>query len=110
MLLRLHTMKDMKHINLHVSHTGCSSRNEEERLIHHLLKERGYNKELRPVQNKDETVMIYLSLMLSNLISLVSASSHEAVQLLLLLHLGNLIYSKQIDFVYHHIDFFLLKF
>ncbi|KAK3515497.1 hypothetical protein QTP70_023623, partial [Hemibagrus guttatus] len=62
------------HINLHVSHTGCGGRNEEERLIHHLLKERGYNKELRPVQNKDETVMIYLSLMLSNLISLNEVS------------------------------------
>ncbi|TTX55689.1 Acetylcholine receptor subunit delta [Bagarius yarrelli] len=53
---------------------GCNCRNEEERLIHHLLKERGYNKELRPVQNKDETVMIYLSLMLSNLISLDEVS------------------------------------
>ncbi|XP_060717636.1 acetylcholine receptor subunit delta-like [Tachysurus vachellii] len=54
--------------------SGCSGRNEEERLIHHLFKERGYNKELRPVQNKDETVMIYLSLMLSNLISLDEVS------------------------------------
>ncbi|KAG9283427.1 acetylcholine receptor subunit delta isoform X1 [Astyanax mexicanus] len=49
---------------------GCRGRNEEERLINHLFKERGYNKELRPVQNKDETVTIYLALTLSNLISL----------------------------------------
>ncbi|XP_051970011.1 acetylcholine receptor subunit delta [Xyrauchen texanus] len=48
----------------------CLGRNEEERLINHLFKERHYNKELRPVQHKDETVDIYLSLMLSNLISL----------------------------------------
>lgn len=75
----LYTMKDIKHINVHVSHTGCSGRNEEERLINHLIKERGYNKELRPVQNKDEAVMIYLSLMLSNLISLVSGCSYRAV-------------------------------
>jgi len=51
----------------------CWGRNEEERLINYLFKERGYNKELRPVQNKDETVDIYLALTLSNLISLVSA-------------------------------------
>ncbi|XP_053468016.1 acetylcholine receptor subunit delta [Ictalurus furcatus] len=54
--------------------SGCSGRNEEERLINHLIKERRYNKELRPVQNKDEAVMIYLSLMLSNLISLNEVS------------------------------------
>ncbi|NP_996947.1 acetylcholine receptor subunit delta precursor [Danio rerio] len=48
----------------------CCGRNEEERLINYLFKERGYNKELRPVQNKDETVDIYLALTLSNLISL----------------------------------------
>ncbi|XP_060755688.1 acetylcholine receptor subunit delta isoform X2 [Neoarius graeffei] len=53
---------------------GCSGRNEAERLIHHLIKERGYNKELRPVESKDETVMIYLSLTLSNLISLNEVS------------------------------------
>ncbi|XP_076851863.1 acetylcholine receptor subunit delta [Brachyhypopomus gauderio] len=50
--------------------SGCTCRNEEERLIHHLFKERRYNKELRPVQNKDESVTIYLALTLSNLISL----------------------------------------
>uniref|UniRef100_A0A8C1GFY8 Acetylcholine receptor subunit delta n=1 Tax=Cyprinus carpio TaxID=7962 RepID=A0A8C1GFY8_CYPCA len=48
----------------------CWGRNEEERLINYLFKERGYNKELRPVQNKDDTVDIYLALTLSNLISL----------------------------------------
>ncbi|ROL42689.1 Acetylcholine receptor subunit delta [Anabarilius grahami] len=48
----------------------CCGRNEEERLINYLFKERGYNKELRPVQNIDETVDIYLALTLSNLISL----------------------------------------
>ncbi|KAM9436754.1 acetylcholine receptor subunit delta [Clarias gariepinus] len=52
--------------------SGCSGRNEEERLIKHLLN--GYNKELRPVQHKDETTTIYLSLMLSNLISLDEVS------------------------------------
>ncbi|KAL7840648.1 hypothetical protein AOLI_G00259710 [Acnodon oligacanthus] len=52
---------------------GCNGRNEEERLINHLFKERGYNKELRPVQSKDETVTIYLALTLSNLISLNEA-------------------------------------
>uniref|UniRef100_A0A8C2A8U2 Acetylcholine receptor subunit delta n=1 Tax=Cyprinus carpio TaxID=7962 RepID=A0A8C2A8U2_CYPCA len=41
-----------------------------ERLINYLFKERRYNKELRPVQNKDDTVDIYLALTLSNLISL----------------------------------------
>ncbi|XP_036414238.1 acetylcholine receptor subunit delta [Colossoma macropomum] len=52
---------------------GCNGRNEEERLINHLFKERSYNKELRPVQSKDETVTIYLALTLSNLISLNEA-------------------------------------
>uniref|UniRef100_A0AAY4AN81 Acetylcholine receptor subunit delta n=1 Tax=Denticeps clupeoides TaxID=299321 RepID=A0AAY4AN81_9TELE len=45
-------------------------RNEEERLINHLFKERGYNKELRPVEVKDEAVDVFLALTLSNLISL----------------------------------------
>ncbi|TRY95262.1 hypothetical protein DNTS_012201 [Danionella cerebrum] len=48
----------------------CCGRNEQERLINFLFKERGYNKELRPVRQKDETVDIYLTLTLSNLISL----------------------------------------
>ncbi|XP_026863880.2 acetylcholine receptor subunit delta isoform X2 [Electrophorus electricus] len=50
--------------------SGYTCRNEEERLINHLFKERGYNKELRPAQSKDEIVDIYLALTLSNLISL----------------------------------------
>ncbi|MBN3296678.1 ACHD protein, partial [Amia calva] len=45
-------------------------RNQEERLINHLFKERAYNKELRPVKNKDDVVDVYLALTLSNLISL----------------------------------------
>lgn len=75
LILELYTVKEIKHVNVHVSHAGCSGRNEEERLINHLIKERGYNKELRPVESKDETVPIYLSLTLSNLISLVSVCS-----------------------------------
>lgn len=46
--------------------------NHEERLIHHLFEERGYDKELRPVVSTDEVVDVYLALTLSNLISLVS--------------------------------------
>ncbi|XP_074403397.1 acetylcholine receptor subunit delta isoform X2 [Zonotrichia albicollis] len=44
--------------------------NHEERLIHHLFEERGYDKELRPVVSTDEVVDVYLALTLSNLISL----------------------------------------
>ncbi|KAG7487360.1 hypothetical protein MATL_G00022420 [Megalops atlanticus] len=51
----------------------CRGRNEEERLINYLLKERAYNKELRPVEKKDDTVTVYLGLTLSNLISLKEA-------------------------------------
>lgn len=50
---------------------GCWCRNEEERLIHHLFKERGYNKELRPVERHQDAVDVQLALTLSNLISLV---------------------------------------
>ncbi|XP_018616386.1 acetylcholine receptor subunit delta isoform X1 [Scleropages formosus] len=52
---------------------GSLGRNEEERLINHLFKERAYNKELRPVASKDEAVTVYLGLTLSNLISLKEA-------------------------------------
>ncbi|MGH0175803.1 UNVERIFIED_CONTAM: hypothetical protein FKN15_071500 [Acipenser sinensis] len=45
-------------------------RNQEERLLNHLFKERAYNKEQRPVQSQDEVVDVYLALTLSNLISL----------------------------------------
>ncbi|XP_041670442.1 acetylcholine receptor subunit delta isoform X2 [Cheilinus undulatus] len=50
--------------------TGCWGRNEEERLINHLIKEKGYNKELRPAEKQQDTVKVYLALTLSNLISL----------------------------------------
>ncbi len=49
----------------------CWGRNEEERLINYLIKERGYNKELRPVERQQDAVDVYLALTLSNLISLV---------------------------------------
>lgn len=48
--------------------------NHEERLIHYLFEEKGYDKELRPVVSTDEVVDVYLALTLSNLISLVSPS------------------------------------
>ncbi|XP_072330281.1 acetylcholine receptor subunit delta [Scyliorhinus torazame] len=51
-------------------YTGCSGKNDEERLINDLLVVRKYNKDIRPVQQKDEVVNIALSLTLSNLISL----------------------------------------
>ncbi|XP_060690091.1 acetylcholine receptor subunit delta [Hemiscyllium ocellatum] len=64
--------------NIHTIHlliiclfyTGCSSRNDEERLIHDLFEVRKYNKDVRPVQQKDEVVKILVGLTLSNLISL----------------------------------------
>ncbi|KAM6178002.1 acetylcholine receptor subunit delta isoform 1-T1 [Rhynchocyon petersi] len=49
---------------------GSWGMNEEERLIRHLFEEKRYNKELRPVAHKDESVNISLALTLSNLISL----------------------------------------
>ncbi|XP_054621526.1 acetylcholine receptor subunit delta [Dunckerocampus dactyliophorus] len=49
---------------------ACWCRNEEERLINFLFKERAYNKELRPVQRQQDAVDVYLALTLSNLISL----------------------------------------
>lgn len=51
---------------------GSQALNEEQRLIQHLFKEKGYNKELRPVTQKEDKVDVALSLTLSNLISLVS--------------------------------------
>ncbi|KAI1891284.1 hypothetical protein AGOR_G00142200 [Albula goreensis] len=53
--------------------SGCWGRNQEERLIHHLFKERSYNKELRPVARKEDIVVVNLALTLSNLISLKEA-------------------------------------
>ncbi|KAG5850372.1 acetylcholine receptor subunit delta isoform X1 [Anguilla anguilla] len=55
---------------LGLSATGCWGRNQEERLINHLFKERAYSKDLRPVEKKEDTVMVTLALTLSNLISL----------------------------------------
>ncbi|XP_011835616.1 PREDICTED: acetylcholine receptor subunit delta isoform X3 [Mandrillus leucophaeus] len=49
---------------------GIWGLNEEERLIRHLFQEKGYNKELRPVAHKEESVDVALALTLSNLISL----------------------------------------
>ena len=54
---------------------GSWGLNEEERLIQHLFKEKGYNKELRPVARPEDSVEITLALTLSNLISLVSGPS-----------------------------------
>uniref|UniRef100_A0A8C3B1Y1 Cholinergic receptor, nicotinic, delta (muscle) n=1 Tax=Cyclopterus lumpus TaxID=8103 RepID=A0A8C3B1Y1_CYCLU len=60
------------HVYIHGSLvSGCWSRNEEERLINYLIKERGYIKELRPVEQQQDAVDVYLALTLSNLISLV---------------------------------------
>lgn len=53
---------------------GSQGLNEEQRLIQHLFKEKGYNKELRPVARKEDKVDVALSLTLSNLISLVSGT------------------------------------
>ncbi|ELV09593.1 acetylcholine receptor subunit delta isoform X2 [Tupaia chinensis] len=44
--------------------------NEEGRLIRHLFKEKGYDKQLRPVAHKEDSVNVSLALTLSNLISL----------------------------------------
>ncbi|XP_078524237.1 acetylcholine receptor subunit delta-like [Lissotriton helveticus] len=55
------------------SMAGLSGRSEEETLIHYLMVDKGYNKEIRPVKNKDETVDVALELTLSNLISLKEA-------------------------------------
>uniref|UniRef100_G3U7T2 Cholinergic receptor nicotinic gamma subunit n=1 Tax=Loxodonta africana TaxID=9785 RepID=G3U7T2_LOXAF len=49
---------------------GSWGLNEEERLIQYLFKEKGYNKQLRPVAHKEESLDISLGLTLSNLISL----------------------------------------
>lgn len=50
---------------------GALGVNMEEKLIHYLFEEKGYNKDLRPVASKDESVTIRLELTLSNLVSLV---------------------------------------
>uniref|UniRef100_A0A672GDP3 Cholinergic receptor, nicotinic, delta (muscle) n=1 Tax=Salarias fasciatus TaxID=181472 RepID=A0A672GDP3_SALFA len=48
----------------------CQSCMCEERLIKYLFKEKGYKKDLRPVERQQDVVDVYLSLTLSNLISL----------------------------------------
>ncbi|MEQ2241843.1 hypothetical protein ILYODFUR_029534 [Ilyodon furcidens] len=65
-------------------------RNEEERLINYLFKEKGYNKELRPVKKQQDVVDVYLALTLSNLISLAwtdyrlswNASEFDGIEML----------------------------
>ncbi|XP_069829495.1 acetylcholine receptor subunit delta isoform X1 [Dendropsophus ebraccatus] len=52
---------------------GSKSESEERHLLRHLFVEKGYRKELRPVENPDETVDVYIALTLSNLISLKEA-------------------------------------
>ncbi|XP_048361901.1 acetylcholine receptor subunit delta-like [Sphaerodactylus townsendi] len=52
---------------------GTLAANMEETLIKHLFEEKGYNKDLRPVASKDESLTIYLALTLSNLVSLKEA-------------------------------------
>uniref|UniRef100_A0A8D2IYA3 Cholinergic receptor nicotinic delta subunit n=1 Tax=Varanus komodoensis TaxID=61221 RepID=A0A8D2IYA3_VARKO len=53
---------------------GCTAAyGEPEQLIKYLFEEKGYNKNLRPVASKDESITIYLALTLSNLVSLKEA-------------------------------------
>lgn len=60
--------------SLSLSPPGSWGLNEEERLIRHLFG-KGYNKEVRPAVNKEESMDISLALTLSNLISLVRGPS-----------------------------------
>lgn len=50
----------------------------EEKLIKYLFEEKAYNKDLRPVASKEDSVIITLGLTLSNLISLVSTANEPA--------------------------------
>ncbi|KAL8188196.1 UNVERIFIED_CONTAM: hypothetical protein K2H54_062818 [Gekko kuhli] len=52
---------------------GSLAVNMEETLIKHIFDERGYDKRLRPVASKDESLPVYLALTLSNLVSLKEA-------------------------------------
>ncbi|XP_018418846.1 PREDICTED: acetylcholine receptor subunit delta [Nanorana parkeri] len=52
---------------------GSSVLSEEEHLLRYLFEEKGYRKDLRPVDHPDDTLDIHLSLTLSNLISLKEA-------------------------------------
>lgn len=58
---------------------GSWGLNEEQRLIQYLFKEKGYDKELRPVAQKEDKVDVALSLTLSNLISLVSRPLRDSL-------------------------------
>ncbi|XP_068137369.1 acetylcholine receptor subunit delta isoform X2 [Hyperolius riggenbachi] len=49
---------------------GSCEESEEERLVRYLFEEKGYRKEIRPVDHPDDTLDVYISLTLSNLISL----------------------------------------
>nr|XP_004662306.1 acetylcholine receptor subunit delta [Jaculus jaculus] len=64
--------KPMLTLGLLAALVVCGTRglNQEERLIKYLFEEKGYNKELRPVDRKEDSVDISLALTLSNLISL----------------------------------------
>ncbi|CAM5137787.1 unnamed protein product [Eretmochelys imbricata] len=56
-----------------VTLSGGLAVNQEERLMNYLFVEKGYNKELRPVTSRDESVNVDLGLTLSNLVSLKEA-------------------------------------
>lgn len=60
--------------SLSLSPPGSWGLNEEERLIRHLFG-KGYNKEVRPAANQEESMDVSLALTLSNLISLVRGPS-----------------------------------
>ncbi|CAH2248067.1 acetylcholine receptor subunit delta [Pelobates cultripes] len=52
---------------------GAFSESEEEELLNYLFVKKGYRKDLRPVEEIDKPVDVYVALMLSNLISLKEA-------------------------------------
>ncbi|XP_075056699.1 acetylcholine receptor subunit delta isoform X1 [Mixophyes fleayi] len=53
--------------------SGSNSESEEEHLLRYLFEEKDYRKDLRPVEHADDTLDVYLSLTLSNLLSLNEA-------------------------------------
>ncbi|KAG9462173.1 hypothetical protein GDO78_014780, partial [Eleutherodactylus coqui] len=52
---------------------GTKAESEEGHLLRYLFEEKGYRKDVRPVENPEDTVDIYIALTLSNLISLKEA-------------------------------------
>ncbi|XP_073482575.1 acetylcholine receptor subunit delta isoform X2 [Aquarana catesbeiana] len=60
-------------LSLAICSSGFSALSEEEQLLKYLFDEKGYRKDLRPVDQPDETVDVYIALTLSNLISLKEA-------------------------------------